>query len=210
MEVGIVGLQNQDTFVSKAIRWWMNLYRRSKGLPKKQTPKSHVYTFVELDGEIIKVEAKAKGIVASRGYNIKRKDILLKPKKPLTNQEQEVFSNTAKEYIYGNIEYQFSNFIFQMLYIFLGWLDRLLNLRGIRKWYGEKTANADRRFYCSEFVAWLYYKTRGTFDHPERITPEDFAISDEFEELSRTSKLKLMADNLRAIIDQDENKMTEE
>lgn len=200
MEVGIVGLQNQDTFVSKAIRWWMNLYRRSKGLPRKETPKSHVYTFVELAGEIIKVEAKAKGIVASRGYNIKRKDILLRPKKPLTDQEKEVFSKTAKQYIYDNVGYQFSNFIFQMLYIFLGWLDRLLNLRGIRKWYGEKTANADRRFYCSEFVAWLYYKTRGTFDHPERITPEDFAISDEFEELDDTSTLKLMADSLRTFL----------
>jgi len=49
------------------------------------------------------------------------------------------------------------------------------------KWYGQKKERkAEKKFYCSEYVAWLY---RGVFKKWYMTTPEDIHVNQNIEEV---------------------------
>jgi len=144
ISAGDIILTRNNTFLPRAIRVFMNIYRKRLGLPKRVLY-NHVAVVIDLWGDLYVAEAAERGI---QGYS-KVEDYLKNNKckvktflQELTEEQKREFSKIATKYMLKPTRYEFTNFIFQAIYVSTG------------KWYG-KTDNADKRFYCSEYAAML-------------------------------------------------------
>jgi len=171
--VGCIGLVKSETWLSKAIRFWMNLYRKKVGKPGLKVY-SHSFNIISSNGYLKVTEALAKGITESHFLDAYPKGtwnniLILKPKKPLTLKEKKKFCKISRKYNDHPTRYQFTNFLSQMIWIVFG------------VWIGEDNKGNDKRFYCTEYSGTVYNELRGYFEYKNRVNPVDLQVSDKFD-----------------------------
>src|SRR5690348_15378629 len=106
-------------------------------------------------------EAGEKVISSNIYSRLKGSEILvLRLKEPLNDKEKVQFKQSIVEAIGRKYDYTGTLF-FQLLYI--------LSFRRI--WLGRKGRKAERRYYCTEFVADVINETRGYFPEPWKLGP---------------------------------------
>lgn len=103
-----------------------------------------------------------KEISSSNTFNrLKGSEVLvLRLKEPLTDKEKQLFKDEIIKSIGKKYDYTGTLF-FQLLYI--------LTFRKI--WLGRTGNKAERRFYCTEFVADVINEVRGYFPQPWKLGP---------------------------------------
>lgn len=154
MKAGDILLFRNTGFVPKGIQFFMNIYRKKKGLPKQEVF-NHVGVVVELWGKLMIAEADKEGVTVHREAtqyigknNVKHLTWIT----PLTEEETKLFNKTAINYSLKVTRYDFLNFPAQIRYILWG------------KWKGKTGEESKVRLYCSEFAACCMDEVRGSFD----------------------------------------------
>lgn len=153
LEVGDIILVSGTSFLPKGIQFFMNIYRKKKGLPKRKLY-NHVAVVVDLWGNKAIGEAQAKGIqiIGDADKYVNGQDCLvLTWKKPLTVKEKNKFSMEAISKALIPTRYDVLNFFYQMRYVLTG------------KWKGPKGEKSEKRLYCSEYAAVLMDDLRNCF-----------------------------------------------
>ena len=126
---------------------------------------SHAGIFVWLWGELFVVEAEMKGVQLTKWSDEKynsgdpkgRKLKYLRSIEPIDEKE---IAMLMLPYV-GSENYDYLSLIYQMIYQFTG------------KWIGRKS-NGDNKFYCSEFVAFIFNKINNKyFEFWWKIPPGD-------------------------------------
>lgn len=155
-QVGDLFLVKGNNFVSKAIQFWMRVYRKLRNKEVIDTTiLNHAGTVINLWGTLVVAEAVAKGVEAHIPVEVylgKKKVVVRRFKRQLTVKEKKLTSKTAVGFMTLPHRYDFLNFIYQMYMISTG------------KWIGPKGTKSMRRLYCSEFSAILMDLIRNTFE----------------------------------------------
>jgi hypothetical protein len=173
---GDILLVRGGSFISKAIRWHLELYRKQLGIDKREVF-SHAATVVEIWGKKYVVEAESNGININPlddTYGSKDpKDILIKtPRKPYSKVEQELMNTSASKDAFNPHRYDFMAFVYQ--------IDMIKRTRNTmdKKWAGPTGNKATDRLYCSEACAtWANIVRPGTFDKPWSVNPLDIDLN---------------------------------
>lgn len=175
IKTGDIGLSINDSFLAKGIRFFMNVYRRVKGLPKRQLF-NHSFHFVWLEGELFVAEAIAKGGVLRpyRGAYLKKhiRHMVKTPIDPYTDEEKKELKRFTITFIGQNHEYQFLNFPIQILYV----------ISGGRWWIGRKGKKSRERVYCTETTAICINSVRETWERPWAANPLDIDLAPEYKD----------------------------
>ena len=153
LQAGDIILVRGSSFLAKGIQFFMNMYRKKKGMPKEKLY-NHVAVVINIWGELKIAEAERKGIEAYKDdykYVEEHDCLVLTWKKPLLKKEQEEFSKLATKYAFNPTRYEFLNFIHNSVYIATG------------KWIGRRGSKSENVLYCSEYAAILMDKVRGAF-----------------------------------------------
>jgi hypothetical protein len=170
---GDIGLVKSNTFLSKGIRFFENLYRKNiKKLPPIKLY-SHCFTVVDIWGELYVAEALIKGLAVRpldevfKDYTNFSDTIILTPKKKYSAVEQDKIS---KEAVLSSLKIT--------RYDFIGIVNQAI-LTTTGKWIGPGDGSkAERRLYCAEAVATWANKVRPkTFDRPAQTNPVDVEIN---------------------------------
>jgi len=163
----------KQTFVSKAINKFMNIYRKNIGLPKMKLY-SHAGLIIELWGQLYTVEALSNGVNV-RPFNVaypdkKRKDMLFRtPKKLYTKAEQEKLNKAAMKYVMHPTRYGYADLLYHARAI--------LSKKGYSIWQDRGTKEK-KRMHCTELVATLSNDVRpNTFDREWSTNPVDIMIN---------------------------------
>jgi hypothetical protein len=163
--IGDIGLETTNQFISRAIRYLLNIYRKLRGY-KAKALYSHAFIFIEVWGQLHVAEAIRKGVVI-RPFKIAYPDParfkvkIKRPKKPYTKKEQEKLCKECLKAVMEPHPYDFLDLLAQVWLIFTG------------KWIGHRGRTAEGKYYCSEFVAFMTNKVRRYFDKPEQTNPYD-------------------------------------
>ena len=173
---GDIILVRGNSFISKAIRFHMALYRKQLGIPERELF-SHAGTIVEIWGKKYVVEAQSNGININPledAYGDKDpKDYIIKtPKKPYSKVEIERINKIASKSSFNPTRYDFLAFIYQ--------IDMIRRTRHTtnKKWAGPTGKKATDRLYCTEACAtWANGVRPGTFDKPWSVNPLDIDIN---------------------------------
>jgi hypothetical protein len=174
VDVGDIILVRGGSWLSKRIQFFMNIYRKRLGLPKRVLY-NHVAVVVEDGwGMVYVAEANAKGIemkISPQEYLDTHTCKVMTWRKPLTKAEKSKFSREASYFMHDPTRYEFLNFFHQIYYIFTG------------KWIGRTGSKSYDVLYCSEFAAVLMYKVRGSFKGETwNKNPLDIELSTELKE----------------------------
>jgi hypothetical protein len=161
-------------FVSKGIGWWMKLYKK-KNFIKISEVYSHNARIVDIWGELYVCEANAKGIqtqplsVAYTEKEWENRINVLVPEIPYNEEELRLINKLSVNYSLVVTRYDYFNFIFHLIQIITGW------------WIGPTGAKAEKKLYCSEFVAHVENLVRpDTFRNDSSVNPIDVAINSNF------------------------------
>ncbi|MGM0532603.1 MAG: hypothetical protein ACQER7_14745 [Bacteroidota bacterium] len=152
---GDVLLFHNSGFLPKGIQFFMNIYRRKKGLPERKLYYNHVAVIVNLWGELWMADSAKNGVQVNKIKvdALQRDNVLhLTWKEPLAKVEQKLFSKTAIGYSLRVTRYDVINFWDQARYILSG------------KWKGKTDDASTKRVYCSEFAAICMDKVRNSFN----------------------------------------------
>ena len=170
----IIIVHSGKSFIPKAIQGALRKYKLWHDKPVKEKV-HHTGNIIDVWGQPYVSEAVKNGYRALPLLQAYSKDvwdtriIVKTPKKPYTNNEQRDISRNAITYCLRITRYDFSNFFYQLVYIFTG------------KWYGKKGTKATVRLYCSEATATLANGIRpDTFKNPYAVNPVDVAINDKY------------------------------
>jgi len=142
--MNINNIKTGDVFLSATESWLGRIIRK---ITKSQW--SHTGIFVWLWGELFVIEAESHGIQLlkwsdekyNNGEPKNRKLLYLTPKVKLNEKE---IAMTLLPYV-GTRDYDYIALLEQIVYQYTG------------KWLGKKQ-KGDNKFYCSEFVAFIYNK----------------------------------------------------
>jgi len=182
LRAGDIILYHGRSWVSRQILKWMNMYRRKLKLTQRPLY-NHVSVVIELWGEKYTVEAVARGVVmnpilssVSHVKSIKGKTWA----KPLSKSEQHEFNRFAVRLATSNIEYDFFNFLWQMIKVKFG------------KWFGPKGVKSKHRLYCSELAAVVMDHVRNSFNgHTADVNPLDIDLNKDLIDKSDEVKKEL-------------------
>jgi len=153
IKAGDIVLTRSGSFLSQGIQFFMNLYRQTKGLPKRKLF-SHVAVVVDLYGQLYVAEAIGKGVQVipdAQAYIDQNDCQVMTWVKPLNKQEQSRISSVTIDYALKPHRYDVLNFYYSARFVLTG------------KWRGPVGPKSERRVYCSELAAIAMDKTRGTF-----------------------------------------------
>ena len=168
LKAGDIILYHGRAWLSRQILKWMNKYRLMLKL-KPMPLYNHVSVAIELWGEKYAVEAVAKGVIMQPISESVKHAKFIKVKtwaRPLSKAERHEFNRYSVYLATHNIEYDFFNFLWQMIKIRFG------------RWFGPKGNKSKRRLYCSELAAVVMDHVRGSFDgHTEDINPLDIDLN---------------------------------
>lgn len=167
---GDIGLVKSKGFLPKAIRLFMNVYKKTQGLPTLSETYNHAFVIINIWDNLFVVEAEAKGVVIQPfELTYKNKDNVKykTPIKPYSEAEVEKISKLAATLVFETRRYDFiSLLVWQPLLVLTG------------KWYGSKNNKATKRFYCSELAATLANLVRAnTFSKPYAVNPADLDVN---------------------------------
>jgi len=177
LNVGDICLYHGKSFVAKSIQYFMKVYAKKLGLPKRDKLYNHAFAIVEMWGKKYVVEALADGMniqLLEKVYPDKKwKDIIvLTPRKPYSKKEKEQFNKEALKVVMVPTRYGYSDILFHSRAI--------LSKKGYDVWKskGEKD---DDRMHCTEAVATLADKVRyDTFERPWSTNPLDLELSSKY------------------------------
>lgn len=183
LKAGDVGLVKNKGFLPKAIRFFMNIYRKKLGLEPRPLY-NHVFTVVEVWGSLFAAEAMADG------YNIRpinvylnldgtlKKGVKVKvPKRDYNKTEREYISKSAALFAFNPTRYDYFALLHQLKYS--------LTLA----WKGKKGIKAQKRLYCSEAHATLANQVRPkTFKEPATVNPIDIDINKYYLDIENKSR----------------------
>lgn len=173
---GDILLVRGDSFISKAIRFHMEAYRKALGIPKRELY-SHSATVISVWGKLYVAEAQADGInirTFEEAYGDKdlRNMLVKTPRKPYTKSEQEHISKVASNCTFKPTRYDFLSILYQVDMI------RWAILTKNKKWSGPEGKKAEKRMYCTEASAtWANTVRPNTFDKPWTINPLDIDLN---------------------------------
>lgn len=167
---GDIGLVKSKGFLPTSIRWFMNIYKKIKGLPKSTETYNHVFTVIDVNGMLYVVEALSSGVNIrpfTGTYSLKANVKYKTPIKPYSAEEKTKISVLASNMVFKPHRYDFvSLLIWQPLFVLTG------------KWYGSKNNKATGRFYCSELAATLSNLVRAnTFKDAYTVNPADIDVN---------------------------------
>lgn len=153
-EVGDIILIRHKGLLPRIIRFFMDKYRKKLHLPKMRLY-NHSMTIVYKDENKLIADSSKDGVgihdTLDRYINNSNCHHLTW-KKPLSNEEKRSWSKIAIGFDNANIQYDLRNFLDNIIFITLG------------IWIGKKGSQSVVRQYCSEFVAILMDKVRGTWN----------------------------------------------
>lgn len=171
---GDIGLVDGKGFIAKSIKFFMNIGRKSRGLPRRRLY-NHAFMVIDVWGITHVAEALVKGItvrplIKSPYVNngaIKENVKILTPRKKYTEMEKKKVSKIAELYALNPTRYDFMNFWYQARMIISG-----------GKWRGPTGKKATRRLYCTEAVAtWANVVRPNTFKNPAATNPLDIDLN---------------------------------
>jgi hypothetical protein len=127
---------------------------------------NHAGIFVWLEGELFVVEAEKEGLQLARwdgekyqsGQATDRELVIMSPRRGLLHYSTAQF---MMPYV-GSRGYDFGSLL---------WYQVIYNLTG--KWKGKKDMMAAKRFYCSEWVAYVYNHFLGLYPDWWQISPRE-------------------------------------
>ena len=122
IQTGDILLVNSGSFLSKAIRFFMNILRKKLHLPK-QWIGSHAGTFIWINGDLFVAESVKNGFrinLFSRHYANMKDFEIRRPVKPYTKDEEDMIFDKIFKLQEISDTYQFWNFIQWIFYILLG------------------------------------------------------------------------------------------
>ena len=140
IKTGDVLLVSSNRWISKAIKWFT------------KSEWSHAGVFIQIWGEWYIIEAEKRGIQLTKwedpskydgGRTTKKKLALLKPKRQYLVEEKKL-ANFVLPYA-GTEPYDYIGLLVQAWFQLTG------------KWVGKTKEKAEKRMYCSEFVAFVYH-----------------------------------------------------
>ncbi len=152
-QVGDIILIRHKGLIPRIIRFFMDKYRKKLHLPK-MTLYNHSMTVVFKEEKKLIADSSKDGVGIKDTLDryINNPNCLhLSWKKPLSNNEKLTWSKIAVGFDNANIKYDLRNFLDNIIFISLG------------IWIGKKGDQSVVRQYCSEFVAILMDKVRGTW-----------------------------------------------
>jgi hypothetical protein len=171
-KAGDIGLSRNNSFISKAIRKFMNKYRKKLGLPERRLY-SHSFMIINIWGRLYVAEALADGIniVPAEKYKKQLKNIkILTPKKKYTKAEMERVSEIATSYALTPTRYGYADLLFHA--------KAILSKKGYDVWAGKTGTAAEKRMHCTEAVATWSNKVRpNTFERPWSTNPLDIDLN---------------------------------
>jgi hypothetical protein len=172
---GDIILTSENSFLSKQIRRFMNIYRKKLGLPVR-TLYSHAAGVIEVWGEIYVVEAIADGVNIRKFEDTYAKRMnrskVLTPKKIYSKDEAKEYCKIAQEMTFKPHRYDILGLIYQM--------DMIVRTKNTmnENWAGPTGNKATDRLYCSELVATLASIVRPrTFNKPYATNPLDVDLN---------------------------------
>lgn len=170
-QVGDIYLVKGTSWLARAIQFWMRVYLKRTGTTTDFIP-NHAATVIDVWGVAMVAEANAKGVEArytADEYIKKNKIVVMR-----VNQEVDAdWSKYASQYFAIPHRYDVLNFIYQMLMILTG------------KWYGPTGHKAERRIYCSEYVAILLDKCYDLYDTTYDKNPIDIYFTKGLQVITR-------------------------
>lgn len=177
---GDILLVFSNSFMSKQIRKWLNIYRKKLGLPVR-TLYSHCAGIIEVWGEIYVVEAIETGVNIRKfedAYESKLNRVkIITPKKIYSKVEAVDYCKASQEMTFTPTRYDFMNFIYQM-----DMIARTKNTMN-ENWAGPTGEKATDKLYCSETVATLANIVRPeTFEKPWATNPLDVDLNKYYKE----------------------------
>ncbi len=177
-KAGDIILYRGDRFLSKAIRFFMERYRRKLKLPKRKLF-NHAAMIIEVWDKLYVAEANKDGIEVNpfeKAYGRKLKKIkVISPKKAYTKFEKKQISKIASTYAFNPTRYDFFNFLFQIKMVMS---TSVKDDTVTKKWSGPKGKKAENRLYCTEAVATWANKVRpNTFSEPWTVNPLDVDLN---------------------------------
>jgi len=175
IQVGDIGLVNGRTWLARAIKFFMNIFRIILKLPRRKLY-NHAFLIIDVWGNLYVAEALAKGITIrpwkSSPYNGSNRIKMLRLKDELNKKEKEEISKYCISFALEPTRYDIFNFFFQILLILFG------------RWYGPSGEEAKKRLYCSEAVAtWINEIRPGIFEKPEATNPLHIDMNENLKEV---------------------------
>lgn len=170
-QVGDIYLVKGTSWLARAIQFWMKVYINRNGLITDFIP-NHVATVIDVWGVAMVAEANAKGIEVryTAGEYIKKNKLVVMT----INQDVDPdWSKYASQYFTIPHRYDVLNFIYQMIMILTG------------KWVGPKGHKAERRIYCSEYIAILLDKCYDIYNTTYDKNPIDIYLTKELSVITR-------------------------
>lgn len=123
IKTGDIFLVNSTSFLSHAIRYFMNILRKRKGLPQ-QWVASHAGTFIWLNGDLFVAESVKNGFrlnLFSRHYEGAGDYQVRRVATPYSVDEEDMVFDKIFKLQEISDTYQYLNFIQWVAYILLGW-----------------------------------------------------------------------------------------
>jgi hypothetical protein len=178
---GDIGLTRSNGFISKAIRYFMDKYRKKLGLPKRDLY-SHAFMIVKMWDRLFVAEAEAEGIrvkpfeeVYPSSKWVNKNIKILTPKKAYNSNEIDTVSKIAVAYALEPTRYGYADLLFHA--------KAIMNKDGYDSWKGKKGEAAEKRLHCSEAVATWANKVRPkTFNRPWSTNPLDLDLNTYYKE----------------------------
>ena len=163
---GDIIASRSNSFLSRAIRWFMKIYK-----PSKETF-SHIAVIINMLGELWIAEALAWGVriwsLHQSGYSVKKQIIILRHKQCFTDMQVEAISK--KMVSLAGVRYQYENLP--------QWIVKILLKINIFKKTDEKA------IYCSELGAIAINAAfPGIFEEPNVTCPADHYNNDIYDKI---------------------------
>lgn len=181
LKPGDIGLFKGKAWVSKQIMKAMNIYRKKKGLPKRELY-SHAFMVVNVWNKIYVAEAQANGIVVKPFDETYAKNMdrvkMLTPIKPYTAAEQKKVSKIAVDNSLTPTRYDYFGLLWQLKMVLSP-----LTRKKKKDWDGPTGDKATKRMYCTEAVAtWANKVRENTFDMQYSINPLDVDLNPNYKQ----------------------------
>ena len=170
-QVGDIYLVRSSSLLARAIQFWMKVYVNRNRKVTDFIP-NHAATVIDIWGVKMVAEANAKGIEAkytAEEYIKKNKIAVMR----INEEVAEDWSKYASQYFIIPHRYDIFNFVYQMIMILTG------------KWVGPKGHKAERRIYCSEYVAILLDKCYDLYDTTYDKNPIDIYLTKDLQLVTR-------------------------
>lgn len=171
----IIAISTPKGFLPKSIRLFMWMW---SAIRYRKLPRGRLYNHAMVVYQFpLVAEAVAKGFTVNdfnEHYPDLSRLIVFRLKAPLTGLEKIELCKKVLQMAYGNIAYEYLNFLWWPLYILSNGKCNL----------SPKGSQREKKVFCFEAAAMLIEAARpGTFPDPSKVTTVDLQNDDRFEQI---------------------------